>query len=97
MARHLQIILNLTLACSLIGYQKTPIPPYRGDDNPQHDGQPMYCRNYETSQEAPNCACKAMAAPGKECPEDENAGDEPTKCAVYCRKTACQCERRCGG
>jgi hypothetical protein len=89
--------LLIGLCVGLIAFDKQPIPRFPGDGNPQHDGQPLFCRNFDTKEEAKNCSCRAMSE--QECaePTDEEGGEggESAKCKVYCRKNSCQCERHC--
>ena len=69
-----------------------PIPPYPGDDNPQHDGQPMFCVNVDTKEHVHNCACRGMVADDN-CREE--GGGESSRCKVWCRKSACRCQSDC--
>lgn len=66
------------------------IPPYIPDDGDDsggiHEGQPMYCVNYDGIEGSKNCECK------KKCDRD---APEDSKCKVYCRKTACRCNHGC--
>ncbi len=86
--------------------QPKPIPPFGGDGNPQHDGQPEHCQNHDHNGWLHNCDCRAGEE--KHCPKDgsmepeSDDGDEPTgressKCKVYCRKDKCGCITPCGG
>lgn len=95
-------ILAISLLYSVAwAFQQTPIPPYGGDDNRSHDGQPMWCQNDDTKQHAHNCECLAMKRDDPECimPTDENQSQGPdgSKCKVYCRKSACRCRTHCDG
>lgn len=87
--RILSLVLLLTLALSVTAFQREPIPQYPGDDNPQHDGQPMYCVNHDTAKHAANCSCRSMNPDGESCEQ------ESSKCKVYCRKEACRCANPC--
>ncbi len=89
----LAAIFILTVAA--IGFQLAPIPPYEGDGNDQHDGQPKWCQNVDSKTHAHNCDCKPMAG-DPECKDGEGGGGESPKCKVYCRKTACRCLPGCG-
>lgn len=71
-----------------------PIPPFEGDGNPQHDGQPKFCQNVDSKTHARNCDCKPHMG-DKECQEPDRGAENP-KCSVWCRKPACRCERDCG-
>jgi len=82
----------LLLAVATAFQEPQPIPPYEGDDNPQHDGQPAFCINRSTREHIHNCACKGMLA-DHNC--EQQGGGENSKCAVYCRKNACRCESDC--
>lgn len=96
-----QILVLLALYVSAWAFQQTPIPPYPGDDNPSHSGQPLWCQNEGTTQHAANCACLAMHRDDPECimPTDENqsSGPDGSKCKVWCRRHACRCRTHCDG
>jgi hypothetical protein len=100
--RDLALIALFAAAVSLVAFEKQEIPTFPGDGNPQHDGQPVMCQNFDTKEYKHNCACKAMndeAActphdPGADEDEDEGGGESP-RCKVYCRKSACFCQRHC--
>jgi hypothetical protein len=88
------VILRATLALLLVAaafslQQPAPIPPFEGDGNPQHDGQPSYCQNFDTKF-AHNCKCIDMQDQACDRTEQESA-----KCKVYCRKHACRCKTSC--
>jgi hypothetical protein len=85
----LRIATLFLLAVAAWSLQQTPIPNYPGDDNPQHDGQPMFCLNHSTEKHAANCACRSMN------PDAESCSQESAKCKVYCRKEACRCLSPC--
>ncbi len=78
-----------------------PIPPFEGDGNSQHDGQPAFCVNSDHTGWKHNCTCKGMIEPGQD--RDKmcegmlpgEGGGESAKCSVYCRKTACRCVDPC--
>ncbi len=97
----LKLLVLLALVTAALALQQTPIPPYPGDDNPSHDGQPMFCQNDDTKQHAHNCECLAMHHDDPECvmPTDENQsyGSDSSKCKTFCRKTACRCKTHCDG
>lgn len=86
---------------SLLAFQSGEIPPYPGDGNPQHDGQPMHCQNYHDSMFKANCDCQPHGDNKKECKdkEDEDGilGSEymPSKCKTWCRRPACHCSNGC--
>lgn len=90
--KRLPAVLVFALALSLVALQKEPIPPYGGDDNPQHDGQPMFCVNHSNGKHAQNCSCRSMSADGEGCNPD---GKESSACKVFCRKSACRCANPC--
>ena len=88
----------LVLALALTGFDKQPIPPFPGDGNPDHDGQPLFCQNYSDKTVDANCHCKAMNP--EQCEEQQDSegeGDvsESSKCKVYCRHSACKCQSGC--
>ena len=89
-----------------IGFQQTPIPPYPGDDDPSHNGQPMFCQNYPTREHLHNCTCMAMGGEDERCKSkspDQDRDEEgyplngplAKGCSTRCRKNACLCQRRC--
>ncbi len=60
-------------------FEKQKIPQYPGDDNPMHNGQPMWCQNFSTKEYEGNCDCYATKENGrcnKHTGEDGN-GDGP--------------------
>lgn len=82
------------------------VPPYPGDDNPLHNGQPMICINHDTKEFVHNCSCQAMGGDDDRCKvkdpdEDRNEDGTPRNgpyalsCKTRCRKDACECRRRC--
>lgn len=77
-----------------------PTPPFPGDGNPQHNGQPMHCQNHDHNGWLHNCDCRAEEAdhcnPGDPEPSAPT-GRESSKCKVYCRKDHCHCVTPCGG
>lgn len=86
----------LLLVGALLAWQgPQPIPPFEGDGNSQHDGQPKWCSNVDTKTHSANCSCKPMMG-DPECKNGEGGGGESQKCKVYCRKTACRCLPGCG-
>ncbi len=85
----------LLLVGALLAWQgPAPIPPFEGDGNPMHDAQPKWCQNTDTKTHARNCDCKPHMG-DKECQEADR-GAENSRCSVWCRKSACKCERDCG-
>ncbi len=58
MKRFLALLAVVTLAMALQAPQ--PIPPYPGDGNSQHDGQPNHCQSHTDRYQA-NCDCKAKS------------------------------------
>jgi hypothetical protein len=79
-------LLLVTLAFAL----QLPIPPFEGDGNPQHDGQPKWCQSHDDSH-VHNCDCRKM-----ECdPNGMPGGGEHANCKVYCRPKACRCVKPC--
>lgn len=85
----------LFLVGALLAWQgPKPIPPFEGDGNSQHDGQPAFCVNHDTKEWVHNCDCKPHVG-DKEC-QDADRGAENSKCSVWCRRSACRCERDCG-
>ncbi len=93
--RRISISAVMLLAAVLLAQQ--PIPPFEGDGNEQHDGQPKFCVNHDHSGYIHNCSCKGMA--NKDCenemPGQEKGGGESANCKVYCRKSACRCIDPC--
>ena len=81
-------VLFVSVVLALWLFAQAPIPRYPGDDNPSHDGQPMWCQNHDTERHAKNCECKSMN------PDGEGCNDSGT-CKVYCRKSACRCISPC--
>jgi hypothetical protein len=90
-------VLLFVLLIGLVGWQAPqPIPPFEGDGNSMHDGQPKWCSNVDTKTHAKNCDCKPMMG-DPECKDGkEGGGAETQKCKVYCRKTSCRCLPGCG-
>jgi hypothetical protein len=64
------------------------IPPFEGDGNSQHDGQPKWCQDGDRNGYKHNCAC------GMKCDEDGNVV-ESSKCRAYCRPKSCFCSGMC--
>lgn len=81
-------IIAVTVAA--VAVQQGEIPPYAGDGNPMHDGQPAWCQNTDSESHKHNCECQSMA--DKTC---DKSMQESSKCKVYCRKTACKCKTTC--
>ena len=69
-----------------------PIPPFEGDGNPSHEGQPSFCINVDTKEYVHNCSCRGMVADNS-CGEE--GGGESSRCSVFCRKHACKCVTDC--
>ena len=81
----------LLLAVVFLAFaQQGQIPPYEGDGNPQHNGQPKFCQNVDSPQYVHNCECQDMA--DKSC---DKSGKDTSKCATWCRKPACRCRVAC--
>ncbi len=75
------------LAALLQQRQPLPIPPYAGDGNPQHDGQPEWCQR-ESNHYKANCEkCERTC--------DEGEESEDSRCETNCRKGTCQCHPPC--
>lgn len=85
----------LFLVGGLLAWQgPKPIPPFEGDGNSQHDGQPRFCQNVDTKDFLKNCDCMPkMGDP--EC-KSGGGGGESAKCSVFCRKKSCRCSPDCG-
>ncbi len=84
------------IAIGAIGFQLPQPPPYEGDGNPAHDGQPKFCINVDTDKNSHNCNCKPMVG-DPECKDGgEGGGGESPKCRVYCRPKSCRCLPSCG-
>src|SRR5437016_4023385 len=92
-------IVFLFLVAAAVALQKQPIPPFPGDGNPQHKGQPTWCANFDTKENTRNCECQAMNADA--CKHEDEYGpdsygeDNSPRCKVHCRRDACQCQRHC--
>jgi len=86
----MRYLLSLLVVVAALALQSTPIPPYPGDGNSQHDGQPMWCQNSETGGFKANCSCvdKADVACDK-------THKDSSKCKVWCRKSSCHCLTMC--
>ena len=84
-------LLSRLICVAAMLFAQTPgreIPPYEGDDNPQHDGQPKWCQREDAGGFKKNCDC------GMKCDRDGNVA-ESSRCKTYCRKTACGCHGAC--
>ena len=90
------LIAAILLVSGSLALQNGPrrVPPFEGDGNAQHDGQPKFCLNVDTKEFLHNCDCQPKMG-DKECHEVDKGGENP-KCSVYCRRTACRCQRECG-
>lgn len=88
MPKRLPLFTLLLLCMSITGFDKQQIPKFPGDDDPRHDGQPLFCQNYDTKEYLHNCECKGM---DDDCKGGEEGGGESPKCKVYCRKNSCSC------
>lgn len=86
-------VLLLWCCAALLAFQKQPIPDYPGDDNPQHDGQPMWCANFDTKEHTRNCECQAKSK--QDCEHRDDYGPDTGSCKVFCRKHACTCQTAC--
>lgn len=81
-----RLALALFAVCVLLSQDGgKPIPPYAGDDNPQHDGQPKWCQNKAANGYRANCGCK------RSCDRNDRGSD----CVTYCRTPACKCDHGC--
>jgi len=81
----------LLLICAAFALQgPAPIPPYEGDGNPSHDGQPQWCQNVDSPANKGNCDCMDMA--DDQC---DKAGRNTSKCKVWCRPSSCKCRTKC--
>jgi hypothetical protein len=87
----MKLLLSLLLVTLAFAFQlPQPIPPFQGDGNPQHDGQPRWCQNKDDAH-LHNCECMKTA-----CDRDgQPGGDERPTCKVYCRRNACRCQKPC--
>jgi len=55
-----------------------------------------YERNYDDSMFEHNCSCRAMSDEECAAENDEGyGGGESSKCKVYCRPKACECQSGC--
>jgi len=84
-----RFVLIFLLAWGAMAWQDRPIPDYPGDDNPQHNGQPMWCQARDENGHKKNCGVCDM-----HCSQD-GTPIESNKCRVYCRHGACRCHRPC--
>lgn len=94
MKRILSAVLLLALAVSATAWQKPKAPPFPGDGNPQHDGQPLVCINHSNgkyAKYAKNCSCRRMNPDGRTCTDERDM----TSCSTTCRKPACLCANPC--
>ena len=65
------------------------IPPFGGDCNKDHDGQPAWCQAIDVNGYKKNCGiCDTKC-------ENGNTGGEDPRCKVYCRKGKCLCHADC--
>ena len=86
----------LAAAVMLAAQSGRGIPPYEGDDNPSHDGQPKWCQRDDRGGFKANCHCKAMGGDGEGmCDGSKPAAHGDPKCSTYCRRTACACHSEC--
>jgi hypothetical protein len=92
--RRVVLAFSLTVFAALALQQAQPIPPFGGDGDSQHDGQPAWCQNSDSGGYTHNCDCQPKMG-DQEC-KTEGGGGESSKCSVYCRKNACRCKRHCG-
>lgn len=80
----------LLLTAALALQQPQPIPP---TDDEDHEGQPAFCVNSGT-EFVHNCECMPQMD-SEECGDPKAGGGENKHCAVYCRRSACRCQKRC--
>ncbi|HXK07837.1 MAG TPA: hypothetical protein VMS37_35920 [Verrucomicrobiae bacterium] len=93
--RRFVLAFSLMIITAVALQQAQPIPPFEGDGNSAHDGQPAWCQNADSGGYTHNCDCQPkMGDP--EC-DTQGGGGESSKCSVYCRKNACRCKRHCNG
>ncbi len=100
----LSFVTLIGLYGSAVAFQRE-VPPYPGDDNPSHNGQPMICLNYDTKEFTHNCSCAAMNNEDERCkskdPENRDdygmphSGPYAPACKTRCRHDACECKRHC--
>jgi hypothetical protein len=65
------------------------IPPFGGDGNSDHDGQPSWCQARDVNGYKKNCGiCDTKCENGK-------SGEEDGRCKTYCRKGKCLCHPDC--
>lgn len=85
--RPVRVVLVAMLTCVAVVLQPIPIPPFMGDGNPQHDGQPMFCQRHDSKYKA-NCKkCERRCENGEE--------TEDSRCATNCRRGTCECHPPC--
>ena len=89
------VALVITMGLAVAFQSPRPVPPFEGDGNPDHDGQPVHCQNFDSTAYLHNCECMAMADDPKCEEKSANTSSENPKCKVYCRKTACRCKKKC--
>ncbi len=78
----------VTVALALQSPEPGLIPPYPGDDDPTHNGQPMFCQREDSRRFKANCMkCENTCENGDEV--------ETSSCQTYCRKGACLCHPPC--
>jgi len=94
--RRFVLACGLTIFTALALQQAQPIPPYEGDGDSQHNGQPAWCQNSDTGGYTHNCECQPTMGDPECKTEGGGGGGESSKCSVYCRKDACRCKRHCG-
>lgn len=85
------ILCFMVFAALLFAQGENPreIPPFEGDGNSQHEGQPQFCQAEDRGGFKKNCGiCDTMCGPDKR-------GQEDPKCKVFCRAGACRCHLNC--
>lgn len=85
--KRLTVLFLILIASMALALQQPPrtIPPYAGDSNPQHDGQPAWCQNKDINGFKANCGCKRTC----------DANDRGSDCKTWCRTPACKCDHGC--
>ncbi len=97
------LITTYLFALAITLMSQATIPRFKGDGNPQHDGQPAWCQNYDARGYMHNCKCKGMITKeGKEreqckdmLPGEKKGGGESPTCSDFCRKESCRCMDPC--
>jgi len=87
----LRVLAMLALAGLILaqGQGGRDIPPFGGDGNSDHDGQPSWCQARDVNGYKKNCGiCDTKCEIGK-------SGEEDGRCKTYCRKGKCLCHPDC--